>query len=122
VKKTIIILLHAFVLWGLCGAIMGIGRSLTTIELTLIIHAIGAPILASIISYIYYKKFNYTTPLQTATIFVLFIIVMDAGLVAPFFEKNYDMFKSILGTWFPFILIFSTTYITGIITKGKQSE
>ena len=120
-KKIIIILLHAFVLWGLCGAIMGMGRSLTTIELTLIIHATGAPILASIISYLYYKNFNYTTPLQTAAIFVLFIIVMDAGLVAPIFEKSFDMFKSILGTWIPFTLIFASTYITGIIIKSKQS-
>ena len=118
-KKTIILPLHAFVLWGLCGAIMGIGSSLTTIEMTLIIHAIGAPILAALISYFYYKNFNYTTPFQTASIFVLFIIVMDAGLVAPVFEKNYDMFKSVLGTWIPFTLIFASTYITGSIIKSK---
>lgn len=108
-KKTSIILLHAFVLWGLCGTIVGIGLSLTTIALTLIIHAIGALILASIISYIYYKNCNYTTLIQTASIFVLFIIVMDTGLVAPIFEKSYDMFKSVLGTWVPFTLIFAST-------------
>ena len=98
---------------------MGLGLSLTTVESALIIHAIGAPILALIISIVYFKKFNYTTPMQTASIFLLFIIVMDAGIVAPFFEKSYDMFKSPLGTWIPFILIFISTFSTGITIRKK---
>ena len=116
-KKIIIVLIHAFIVWVLCGAAIGIGRSITTMELTLIIHAIGAPIFAASISLIYYKKFNYTTPMQTAFIFLFFIIAMDAGLVAPVFEKSYEMFKSVLGTWIPFALIFLSTYVTGLILK-----
>lgn len=118
-KKIIIVLIHAFILWVLCGATIGIGRSITNMELTLIIHAIAAPIFTALISLVYYRKFNYTTPLQTAFIFLLFIIAMDAGLVAPFLEKSYDMFKSVLGTWIPFALIFLSTYVTGIVLKGK---
>lgn len=118
-KKVIIVLIHTFILWALCGATIAIGRSVTTIELTLIIHAIGTPIFASIVSMVYYKKFNYTSPICTAFIFLLFVIVMDAGLVAPVFEKSYEMFKSILGTWIPFSLIFLSTYITGLIIKKK---
>ena len=116
-KKIIIVLIHAFIVWILCGATIGISRSITTMELTLIIHAIGAPIFAASISLIYYKKFNYTTPMQTAFIFLFFIIAMDAGLVAPVFEKSYEMFKSVLGTWIPFALIFLSTYVTGLILK-----
>lgn len=118
-KKIIIVLIHAFILWALCGATVAIGRSLTTIELTLIIHAIGAPIFAFIVAMVYYKKFNYTSPIYTAFIFLLFVIAMDAGLVAPVFEKSYIMFKSILGTWIPFSLIFLSTYITGLTIKRK---
>ena len=70
-KKIIIVLIHAFILWALCGATIAIGRSVTTIELTLIIHAIGAPIFASIVAIVYYKKFNYTSSLWTAFIFLL---------------------------------------------------
>jgi hypothetical protein len=118
-KKTIIVLIHAFILWALCGATIAIGRSITTMELTLIIHAIGAPIFAFIVAMVYYKKFNYTSPIWTAFIYLLFVIVMDAGLVAPVFEKSYEMFKSLLGTWIPFSLIFLSTYITGLIIRRK---
>jgi hypothetical protein len=114
-KKIVIVLVHAFIIWVLCGATIGIGRSVTTMELTLIIHAIAAPLFAALISLFYYRKFNYTTPLQTAFIFLLFVVVMDAGLVAPIFEKSYEMFKSLLGTWIPFALIFLSSYVTGLI-------
>jgi hypothetical protein len=118
-KKIIIVLIHAFIVWALCGATIAVGRSLTTIELALIIHVIGAPIFACLVSMVYYKKFNYTSPISTAFIFLFFVIAMDAGLVAPVFEKSYGLFKSILGTWIPFSLIFLSTYITGLIIKRK---
>jgi len=121
-KKIIIVLIHAFIVWTLCGATIAVGRSITTIELTLIIHAIGAPIFASIVAVLYYKKFNYTSPFWTAFIFLLFIIAMDAGLVAPVFEKSYRMFRSILGTWIPFSLICMSTYITGLIIQSKNKN
>ena len=120
VKKILIIIAHAFVGWALCGATIGIGRALTTMEATLIIHAIGVPIYFSLLSLLYHKKFNYTKPLTTATIFLGFVIAMDAGLVAPVFEKSYEMFTSILGTWIPFTLIFLSTYFTGRIVQGKN--
>ena len=118
-KKIIIVLIHAFVVWALCGGTIAIGRSITTMKLTLIIHAIGAPIFAFIVAMFYYKRFNYTSPICTAFIFLLFIFAMDAGLVAPIFERSYRMFKSILGTWIPFSLIFMSTYITGLIIQLK---
>jgi hypothetical protein len=119
--KIIIVLIHALIVWALCGATIGIGRSVMSIELTLIIHAVGAPIFAALVSLIYYRKFNYTTPLQTAIIFLLFIIAMDVGLVAPFFERSYEMFSSFLGTWIPFLLIFLSTFITGLKVKREKA-
>src|SRR5210317_573642 len=98
-KKTIIIIIHAFIIWCLCGATIAIGSSSLSMEATLIIHAIGAPIFAAIVSYVYFKRYNFTNSIQTAIIFLLFIIIMDAGLVAPVFQGSYDMFKNILGTW-----------------------
>ena len=118
-KKIIIVIIHAFVVWALCGATIAVGRSITTMGTILIIHAMVAPIFAFIVSLFYYKKFNYTTPIWTAIIFLLVVIAMDAGLVAPVFEKSYDMFRSILGTWIPFTLIFLSTYITGLNIKRK---
>ncbi len=117
--KSIVILAHAFAGWALCGAIIGIGRESTSLETTLVIHAIGAPIIFAVISWNYFMKFNYTNPLQTAIIFVLLVIFMDFFVIAFMVEKSFDMFKSILGTWVPFILIVFSTYLTGAYSLKK---
>ncbi len=111
--RLITILLHAFVGWGLCAATMGIGIVVTSLEKTLIMHAIGAPIFFTIVSMVYFQKFSYTTPLQTAIIFVGFVIAIDFFVVALLVNRNLDMFASLLGTWIPFVLIFISTYSTG---------
>jgi len=118
VKKILILLAHAFMGWGLCGAIVGIGRNVTSMQVTLIVHAVGAPVIFVVISLIYYKWFHYTTALQTAAAFVLFVIFMDVFVVALLIEKSFEMFSSILGTWLPFVLIFAAVYTTGL----KQAD
>ena len=117
-KKLLILLAHAFMGWGLCGAIVGIGRNVTSMQVTLIVHAVGAPVIFVVISLIYYKWFHYTTALQTAAAFVLFVIFMDVFVVALLIEKSFEMFSSILGTWLPFVLIFAAVYTTGL----KQAD
>jgi len=117
IKKFIIILVHAFVGWGLCGLTMGIGMATTSLTNTLIIHAIGAPVFFCFLSLYYFKRFHYTAPLQTAVIFVSFVILMDIFVVAFLIEKSFDMFRSFLGTWLPFFLIFISTYLTGLYTR-----
>ena len=114
-----IILVHAFVGWALCGAIIGIGRQIMSMETTLIVHAIGVPLIFVMLSFIYFKQFNYTTPLQTAIIFLAFVVGMDVFVIAPFVEKSFAMFASILGTWIPFALIFLATYLTGLYSNPK---
>ncbi len=117
IKKIIIILIHAMIGWALCGAIMGIGMAVTSLETTLMIHAIGAALIFAVISFIYFKNYNYTTPLQTAIAFVALVILMDVFIVALLIEKSFEMFTSILGTWIPFVLIFVSTYVTGFLVR-----
>jgi hypothetical protein len=123
VRKIITVLVHAFVGWALCAATMGIGMSTTTLDNALIIHAIAAPIFFMLVSLVYFKIYNYTTPLQTAIIFVAFVILMDFFVVALLINRSLDMFASLLGTWLPFALIFASTYLTGRYalrsSKGK---
>ena len=122
VKKIITILAHAFVGWALCAATMGIGMATTSIDNALTIHAIGAPIFFFFVSLIYFKKFNYTSPLLTAIIFVGFVIIVDFFVVALLINKSLDMFASLLGTWIPFALIFTSTYLTGLYTVRNATE
>ncbi len=114
----VIIAFHAFIGWFLCGATMGIGQATTTIENALIIHALAAPIIYFVIGLIYFAKFNYTSPLLTAIIFTLFVIIVDIFLVAMIIQQSFEMFYSPIGTWIPFVLIFLSTWLTGSwITK-----
>ena len=119
-KKTIIVLAHAFIGWVLCAATMGIGMSLTSLNNALIIHAIAAPVFFAGISLIYFRKFNYTTPLQTAFIFIAFVVAMDFFVVAMLINRSFEMFTSLLGTWIPFTLIFISTYLTGLFVIQKR--
>jgi hypothetical protein len=111
--KKLVILIFAFIGWMLCGAIMWIGMAVTSVENTLVIHLIGAPIVFGILAFVYHKKFGHIKPLYAAIIFAGFVIIMDAGLVALFIEKSFDMFRNPIGTWIPFALIFLSTYIVG---------
>lgn len=121
-KQILIILIFAFIGWAACGATMGISMSLTTIDAALIIHAIGAPVYFIILSLVYFKRFNYTTPLTTGVIFISFVVIVDFFLVALAINRSLDMFRSLLGTWFPFILIFSATWVTGKATVRGSSD
>jgi hypothetical protein len=118
-QKIVVILIHAFIGWMLCAATMGIGMAVTSLDNTLIVHAITAPIFFAGVSWIYFRKFNFTAPLQTATIFIAFVIAMDFFVVAMLINRSFEMFTSLIGTWIPFALIFTSTYLTGLLTVNR---
>jgi hypothetical protein len=121
-KVVAILAVHAVVAWALCGAIVFVGRQLWTMETTLIIHAIGAPIIAAGVSISYFTYFNYTTPVQTAAIFVLSAISLDFIVVATLIEKSYEMFTSPIGTWIPFALMFAATFGVGTFMMNRKAK
>jgi len=115
-RDGLIVLLHALVLWALCGATIGIGRAFWGIETTLIVHLLAVPVFSSLISLFYFKRFGHFAPVTAAAMFAGSVIALDAGLVAPVFEKSFEMFRSILGTWIPLGLIFVSTLVTGLVS------
>lgn len=121
-RRLLIILVHAFIGWALCAATMGIGMATTSLQNTLIAHAIGAPIFFSIVSLVYFRRFNFTTPLQTALIFVGFVIAVDFFVVAFLINRSLDMFTNLLGTWIPFALIFASTYLMGLYLVSSTGQ
>jgi hypothetical protein len=114
-KRILVLLAHALIVWMFCDAVMVIGMAVVGTEAALIIHLIAAPIFTILVSGFYFRKFNYTTPFQTALVLISFIIIMDVFLVAMIINKSFDMFTSIIGTWLPFVLIFAAVYLTGVI-------
>lgn len=121
-KNKIIILIHALAGWLLCGIVIGIGRNVAPMETTLIIHAFLVPIIFTIISSIYFTKFNHYSPIKTAFVFLVFTILMDFFVVALLIEKSMSMFSSMLGTWIPFLSIFIASYLSGIIIKSLTRQ
>jgi hypothetical protein len=118
--KAAVLLAHAIVGWAYCGAIIGVGRQFLSIRTTLVIHAIAAPLGFALISLFYYRRYAFTSPLQTAAAFLNVVVALDLFLVAPVFEKSYVMFSSVLGTFIPFALIFAATYLVGRFTWSKS--
>ncbi len=121
-KKAVIVGAHALVLWMLCGGTMSVGRSVLGLKTALIVHAVAAPLWAGLVSWHYFRRFTYTAPLPTAFIFLGFVAAADAGLVAPVFEKSFVMFRSVVGVWLPFGLIFLATLLTGLVVRGKNVQ
>lgn len=108
------VVLHAFVGWLLCGATMGIGMATTSLENASAIHAVAAPIIFCLVSLIYFRRFDHLSPLMGANTFLVFVIAMDLFVVALIINRSLEMFTSLLGTWIPFGLIFTSTYVTGL--------
>jgi hydrogenase-4 membrane subunit HyfE len=125
IKNIAIMIVHAFLVWVLCTAAMGVGRAVTTEQNAFIIHATAAPIISALVSLNYFKKFHFTSPLQTAFIFILVPAVLDFLIVALLVLQNMDMFissGSLFGTWLPLTLIFLAAYLTGLAVTGKGIE
>ncbi len=111
--KLLIVSIYAFIGWTICGAIMFIGTAVTSEFIALIIHAVAAPIIFAVVSSFYFKKYDLTTPLETAALFVVFFVLLDFIVVAFLINKSLAIFGNVLGTWIPFVLIFISTYYTG---------
>jgi len=117
--KLLVVLIYAFIGWTLCGVVMFIGTAVTSEFTALIIHAIAAPIIFAVVSSYYFKKYDFTTPLETAVLFVAFVVLMDFFIVALLINRSLGMFGNVLGTWIPFVLIFISTYYTGQHAEKK---
>ena len=111
--KLLIVLIYAFMGWTICGAIMFIGTAVTSEFIALIIHAVAAPIIFAVVSSFYFKKYDLTTPLETAALFVAFVVLLDFVVVALLIDKSLAMFGNVLETWIRFVLIFISTYYMG---------
>jgi hypothetical protein len=121
-RQLLVVALFGLVGWALCGAIMFIGMEVASMETTLITHAVGAPIIFTAISWIYFTRFGYTKPLATAIVFVAIVVLVDFFLVALVINRSLEMFESLIGTWIPWALIFLSTYLTGLVVESRSAR
>jgi phosphatidylserine synthase len=126
-KKSLIIFGFGFagwMIWGIfIGIIIGLKSSAMiseTVELLLL--ATLPPITFLIVSPIYFKKFEYANPIQTAVAFPAIILVLDILIVALLVEGTFDIFAS-PAPWASYFLAFVFTLLIGLyMRKGIKSE
>jgi hypothetical protein len=114
-----VLLGHALVGWSLCAATIGIGQAVWSLDAALALHAVGAPVYFFFVSRHYFRRYTDTTPLQTAVVFVGFVMTVDFVVVGLVINRSLEMFTSLLGTWIPFALIFASTWFTGRLTTPR---
>jgi uncharacterized integral membrane protein len=117
-QSSLVLTAHAFALWVLCGATMVIGLRIASMRTALLTHAVAAPLIAGAVSFVYFRWFGEASPLAAAIWFEGFVFVLDLVLVALLINRSLDMFRSVLGTWLPLLLIFLATLLTGALMRG----
>jgi len=122
VGRTLLLAAFAWVAWGLCGATMGLARGLAPLETALLVHAVAAPIIAGSLAYVYARWIAGPPPLVIGAVFLGVVVAMDAGLIAPFVERSWDMFRSPMGTWVPFASIFLGSWGAALWVMGPGPE
>ncbi len=109
--------IHGLAGWALCAATMGVGMKVTTLRAALIIHVFAAPAIFTALSLSYFHRVSSWSPLRAAAAFLGVVVAMDVLIVALVIERSFEMFGSILGTWLPFVLIFISTWCTGLAVR-----
>jgi hypothetical protein len=105
----------ALVLWGACGAVIAIGRKLWSLDTTLRVHLVAAPIFAFLVAAAHAALAPGFDPLSRAAAITITVVLLDALVVAPLFERSYAMFRSVIGTWLPFVAIFAAAWAAGVV-------
>jgi hypothetical protein len=111
--QRFVLLTCAIVGWALCAGVMGIGLSLTTLENTLIVHAVAAPLIFGALAAAYFRAYPDASVIRTAAAWVTLVTLLDLVVVAGVLLQSLAMFQSPLVTRIPFALIFLSTVSVG---------
>jgi peptidoglycan biosynthesis protein MviN/MurJ (putative lipid II flippase) len=121
-NERVALLTHGIMLWAACGLVMNVARALLPLDRALFAHGLAAPLLAALVTALYFRRTGHAPPLTTATAFLLVVVALDALVVAPFLERSWAMFASPVGTWIPFALIFMASYRTGLALRARAEK
>ncbi|HUJ76702.1 MAG TPA: hypothetical protein VL359_17700 [bacterium] len=112
-RSVAVVLSFALGGWAFCAAIMAALPPLVGMDAALLIHLLAGPLAFAALSWAYQRRFHHYAPATVAAAFVALVITLDALLVALLILKSFDMFRSAIGTWIPFLLIFLSSWGAG---------
>jgi len=104
----------SMVVWAACGQVIYIGRRRLPMQTTLMIHLFLSAVFAFTAAAVHVWLWPEFGALERAAAMTGLIVALDAAVVAPLFERSYAMFRSLLGTWVPFVAIFVASWAAGI--------
>ncbi|MFQ5832409.1 MAG: hypothetical protein ACE5H4_06890 [Candidatus Thorarchaeota archaeon] len=119
-RESLILIAHAVIIYFVCFAVMGASMATMPIDTALVVHAAAAPFVSAAFSYIYFMRFNYTSPLLAALVVMVTVILLDFFLTATIILQDYAMSYSPIGTWIPFALIFTGAFLVGYYVNREQ--
>jgi hypothetical protein len=82
------------------------------------VHLIAAPVVAFLVSAVHKEIAPEISPGARAAGITGIVVLLDALLIAPLFERSYAMFSSIIGTWLPFAAIFAASWAASVLVSG----
>jgi menaquinone-dependent protoporphyrinogen oxidase len=109
------LLAYGFVGWALCAALMALLLQTFSAGAAIAIHAVAAPLIFTGIAIGYFRARGARDPLPTAIAFTAIVAVLDAVIVVGLVLRDLAMFASFAGTWLPFVLIFLSTWVIGLV-------
>jgi hypothetical protein len=112
------LIVFALGLWAACGGVIAIGRRLRSLDTPLRVHLVAAPVLAFLVAAAHRELAPTFDPLLRAAAVTILVMLLDALVVAPLFERSYAMFRSLIGTWLPFAAIFAACWAGGVSARG----
>jgi hypothetical protein len=118
--QRFVLIACALVGWALCAAVMGIGMSLTSVENTLIVHAMAAPLIFGALAAVYFRAFPDASVVSSAAAILAMVMLLDLAVVAGLTLQSLAMFQSPLGTWIPFGLILLSVLAVGEIHASRR--
>ncbi len=119
-RRQVSVVIHALIGWAICGATVAIGRQLVSMQTTLWIHALVAPLAFGVLTAHHFRRFPGSSPGGTALTMIAIVVALDGLLVAPVVEHSFAMFGSVLGTWIPFASIAASCYLVGRLSVRER--
>lgn len=105
----------ALLLWAACGTVMAFGRRLWGLSTALRVHLVAATAMSFLLSAMHRLIAPEFGVVSRAAVLVGVAFMLDLLVVAPFFERSWDMFRSFIGTWAPFALMFAASLAAGAL-------
>lgn len=107
------LMLHGLMGASLCAALMAGLLGAGALRAAPVVHALMAPLIFAWIAVRYFGARGARNPLPTALFFTAGLALIELLVVAGLVQGSLDMYRSVLGAWLPYALVFAVTWATG---------